>query len=276
MNSRTRKRNTVLWFLLTLVLMLFTIAPVIWFMMVSIQPPDVARSGGLTFHFKPTLENYRNVFGKMKYMVFFKNSTIICLSSTLIVVALGSMAAYAFTRKKGKFTSSVSSWVLSNKMFPPIAIVIPIYLMMSKLGLLDTYQGMILIYTTINVPYGVWMLMSFFDDIPVALDEAATVDGCNRAQALWHVVLPLASPGILSTGIFIFVLTWSEFLIALLLTGTNTKTLPVAIAAFINDRGIEWGPMSAAGTSLIIPLAILFYSIKKYLVRGLTFGAIKE
>lgn len=276
MNTKTRKRNTVLWFLLTLVLMLFTVAPVFWFMMVSIQPEEIARAGGLTFHFRPTIENYVNVFGKMKYLVFFKNSTIICLSATLIVVMVGSLAAYAFTRKKGRFTANISSWVLSNKMFPPIAIVIPIYLMMSRVGLLDSYIGMILIYTAANVPYAVWMLMSFFDDIPIALDEAATVDGCNRAKALWYVVLPLASPGILSTGIFIFVLTWSEFLMALLLTGTGTKTLPVAIAAFINDRGIEWGPMSAAGTSLIIPLAVLFYSIKKYLVRGLTFGAVKE
>lgn len=276
MNTRIRKRNTVLWFILTLVLMLFTIAPVVWFMMVSIQPPDVARSGGLTFDFIPTFENYINVFGKMNYLVFFKNSAIICFSSTLLVVFLGSLAAFGFTRKKNSFTANLSSWVLSNKMFPPIAVVIPIYLMMTRVKLLDTFAGMMLVYTAANVPYAVWMLMSFFDDIPIALDEAATVDGCSKAQALWHIVMPLASPGILSTGIFIFVLTWSEFLMALLLTGTNTKTLPVAIAAFINDRGIEWGPMSAAGTSLIVPLAVLFYSIKKYLVRGLAFGAIKE
>jgi multiple sugar transport system permease protein len=276
MNTRIRKRNTVLWFILTLVLMLFTIAPVVWFMMVSIQPPDVARSGGLTFDFTPTFENYINVFGKMNYLIFFKNSAIICFSSTLLVVLLGSLAAFGFTRKKNRFTANLSSWVLSNKMFPPIAVVIPIYLMMTKVKLLDTFAGMMLVYTAANVPYAVWMLMSFFDDIPIALDEAATVDGCSKPQALWHIVMPLASPGILSTGIFIFVLTWSEFLMALLLTGTNTKTLPVAIAAFINDRGIEWGPMSAAGTSLIVPLAVLFYSIKKYLVRGLAFGAVKE
>ncbi|MDO4547954.1 MAG: carbohydrate ABC transporter permease [Clostridia bacterium] len=276
MNTKTRKRNTVWWFILTLILMLFTIAPVIWFMMVSVQPEAVATAGGLTFNFTPTLDNYINVFGKMNYLAFFKNSSIICFSSTLIVVILASLSAFGFTRKKNKFTSNLSYWVLSNKMFPPIAIVIPIYLMMSGLKLLDTYTGMMLVYTAANLPYAVWMLMSFFDDIPIALDEAATVDGCTKGQALVRIVMPLASPGILSTGIFIFVLTWSEFLMALLLTGTNTKTLPVAIAAFINDRGIEWGPMAAAGTSLIIPLAVLFYSIKRYLVRGLAFGAVKE
>lgn len=276
MNTKTRKRNTVFWFILTILIMLAIIAPVIWFVMVSVQPPDIAKAGGLTFNFTPTFDNYINVFGKMNYFVFIKNSAIICFSSTLIVVLLAAFAAFSFTRLKNKHTRSLSYWILSNKMFPPIAIVIPIYLMMSKFRMLDTYAGMILVYVAANLPYAVWMLISFFDDIPIALDEAATVDGCTQTQALWRIIMPLASPGILSTGIFIFVLTWSEFLMALLLTGTATKTLPVAIAAFINDRGIEWGSMAAAGTSLIIPLAVLFYSIKKYLVRGLAFGAVKE
>lgn len=261
--------------MLTLILMLFCIVPVLWFVLVSFQPDQVARAGGLTFNFSPTLENYINVFGKMQYARFMLNSTLIGFISTLIVVALGSMAAYGFTRLKNGVTRNLSFWVLSNKMFPPIAVVIPIYLIFSGIRMLDTYAGMIMVYTAASLPYSVWMLMTFFEDIPVSLDEAATVDGCTHAQALWKIILPLAGPGMLSTGIFVFVLTWSEFLLALLLTGTNTKTLPVAIAAFITDRGIEWGSMTAAGTSMIVPLAVVFYSIKKYLVRGLAFGAVK-
>lgn len=275
MNIKTKDIRKALLFVLAVVLMLIAIIPVIWFVLVSFQPKDVAQAGGLTFHFQPTLENYVNVFSKMNYLKFIKNSLIVCGCSTLLVVLLASLTSYALTRRKTEFTNSLSWWILSNKMFPPIAIVIPIYLVMSKIHLLDTYVGLILVYLAANLPYAVWMLISFFDDIPISLDEAGRIDGCTNLQILQKVVFPLAGPGILSTGIFVFVLTWSEFLMALLLTGTNTKTLPVAIAAFITDRGIEWGSMAAAGTALIIPLAIMFYSIQKYLVRGLAFGAVK-
>ena len=275
MNIKTKDIRKALLFVLAVVLMLIAIIPVIWFVLVSFQPKDVAQAGGLTFHFQPTLENYINVFSKMNYLKFIKNSLIVCGCSTLLVVLLASLTSYALTRRKTEFTNSLSWWILSNKMFPPIAIVIPIYLVMSKIHLLDTYVGLILVYLAANLPYAVWMLISFFDDIPISLDEAGRIDGCTNLQILQKVVFPLAGPGILSTGIFVFVLTWSEFLMALLLTGTNTKTLPVAIAAFITDRGIEWGSMAAAGSALIIPLAIMFYSIQKYLVRGLAFGAVK-
>ena len=275
MNIKTKDIRKALLFVLAVVLMLIAIIPVIWFVLVSFQPKDVAQAGGLTFHFQPTLENYINVFSKMNYLKFIKNSLIVCGCSTLLVVLLASLTSYALTRRKTEFTNSLSWWILSNKMFPPIAIVIPIYLVMSKIHLLDTYVGLILVYLAANLPYAVWMLISFFDDIPISLDEAGRIDGCTNLQILQKVVFPLAGPGVLSTGIFVFVLTWSEFLMALLLTGTNTKTLPVTIAAFITDRGIEWGSMAAAGTALIIPLAIMFYSIQKYLVRGLAFGAVK-
>ena len=275
MNTKIRRIHTVFWFVLALILMTFTIIPVLWFILVSFQPKEVAQAGGLTFNFVPTFENYINVFSKMKYFKFIGNSSIICLISTLLVVVLSSLAAFGFTRKKTDATRSMAYWILSNKMFPPIAIVIPVYLMMSKFDMLDTFYGIVLIYVAANLPFAVWMLISFFEDIPISLDEASIVDGCKKVQTLSKVIIPLAGPGLLSTGIFIFVLTWSEFLMALLLTGTNTKTLPVAIAAFVNDRGIEWGSMSAAGTVLIVPLAVMFYSIQKYLVRGMGFGAVK-
>jgi len=276
MNTKIRKIRTALWFVLAVVLILICIAPVLWFVVISFQPKNVAQAGGLTFNFIPTTENYINVFIKMNYFKFFGNSCVIGLTSTLITVMMASLAAYGFTRKKTKFSRNLSYWVLSNKMLPPIATVIPVYLMMSKFKMLDTFHGIIIVYVAANLPYAVWMLISFFKDIPIALDEASRIDGCSNGQTLMKIVMPLAAPGILSTGIFIFVLTWSEFLMALLLTGVKRKTLPVAIAAFITDRGIEWGSMAAAGTASIIPLIIMFYSIQKYLIRGLTFGGIKE
>ena len=160
-------------------------------------------------------------------------------------------------------------------MMPPIAIIIPIYLLMGKLRLLDTYAGLLLIYIAMDIPYIVWMMMSFFEEIPKELDESAMVDGCSKLGVLRRIIIPLSMPGVVSTGVFVFILSWSEFLFALILTSTRTKTLPVAISSFITDQGVEWGNMAAAGSALILPLAIMFYFIQKFLIRGLTFGAVK-
>jgi multiple sugar transport system permease protein len=160
-------------------------------------------------------------------------------------------------------------------MLPAIAVLIPIYLVMSKIRMLDTYHGLIIVYMVINLPYAVWMSRSFIDDIPLELDESAMIDGCNKMQIISKVIFPIAKPGILSTGIFIFVLSWSEFIFALILSSMTTKTLPVAISSFISDTGIEWNSMAAAGAILIVPLSIMFFFIQNSLVKGLSFGAVK-
>jgi len=272
---KNNKIKTGILGLIAIFLLLFFIFPVIWFLLTSFQTKAVSSSPGFHLFFKPTLENYQNVFSKLNFLVFFKNSLIIGIISTIIAVVISSLAAYSFSRYKSKFTYNLSFWILSNRMLPPIAIVAPLYLLMSKLSLLDTYPGIILAYCAANIPYAVWMLITFFQEIPYSLDEAGIIDGCSKLQVLSRIVIPLAKPGILATGIFIFVLSWSEFLVALMLTSTQTKTLPVAIAAFVNDRGIEWGNMAAAGTVVLFPLAVLFYSIQKHLIRGLTYGAVK-
>lgn len=251
------------------------IVPVIWFVIASIKPSNLIHTRVPVLRFTPTLENYIKVFTNLRFGKYFYNSLVICGLSTVFAFVPGVFAAYAFARYQSKVLTKLSFWVLSTRMMPPIAVIIPIYLLMSKVGLLDTYFGVILIYGTINLPYVVWMTKSFISEIPPDLDEAALVDGCSRLGVIWRVILPLAAPGMISTGIFVFILCWSEFIFALLLTSMQTKTLPVAIATFITDRGIEWGRMSAAGTALVLPLAIMFYLIQQYLVRGLTFGAIK-
>lgn len=266
--------NILTWLLLLLFLTGILI-PIVWFILASVQPASVLNSNRPILFFIPTFENYYNVFSKMYFLDFYRNSFIVCGFSTVISVLIGSFAAYSFARYRTKISDHLSFWVLSTRMMPPIAVIIPMYLLMSKFGLLDTYFGLILVYITINIPYVVWMMKSFFTDIPRELDESAMVDGCGRIAMLQKVIFPLAMPGIISTAVFVFILSWSEFLFALLLTSTQTKTLPVAIAAFITDRGIEWGNMSAAGSALVLPLAVMFFFIQKFLVRGLTFGAVK-
>lgn len=255
--------------------LLIILLPIAWFILVSIQPTNAISSPTPVLRFQPTLKNYINVFSRMDFLVFFKNSLVICGSATILALLVGSLAAYSFARLKNAITRNLSFWVLSTRMLPPIAVVIPLYLLLSRLRLLDTFTGLILVYLMMNLPYVVWIMKSFFEEIPYELDEAAMVDGCTKLGVLGRVIIPLAIPGVVSTGVFVFILSWSEFLFALILTGTQTKTLPVVIAAFITDRGIEWGNLAAAGSALILPLAVMFYFIQKFLIRGLTFGALK-
>jgi multiple sugar transport system permease protein len=276
--SREKRKSTLRTALLvgvTFLLMLLVIVPVLWFILVSLQAPTQTASQNPLSHLRFSLQNYVNVFTKLRYLRYFANSLIISVVATGVTLVIGSMASYSFSRLRNKATDQMSYWILSTRMLPPIAVIIPIYLLMSALNLLDTFLGMIIVYMTISLPYSVWMLKSFFDEIPRELDEAAMVDGCSKARILSRIVVPIALPGIVSTGVFNFILLWSEFLFALIITSIGTKTLPVAIAAFITDKGIEWSNMAAAGSVLIVPLAVMFYFIQKFLIRGLTFGVIK-
>jgi multiple sugar transport system permease protein len=207
-------------------------------------------------------------------MRFILNSLIICSAATLISILAGVPAAYGFARLKTKGMERLSLWILSNRMLPPIAVVIPLYLLLAQLGLLDTQIGLIIIYSAFNLPYVVWTMISFFEEIPIELDEAAALDGSSLLGILCRIMVPIAAPGIIATAIFAFILCWSEFLFAVIFTSSTAQTLPVAIASFVTDRGIEWGKMSAAGSVLIVPLTVLFYSIQRFLIRGLSFGAV--
>jgi multiple sugar transport system permease protein len=267
--------RTVILGLVTIILMLIVVVPVLWFILVSFQAPTRSLSQAPLENLRFSLVNYVNVFSRLRYLRYFANSLIITVVATVITLIIGSLASYSFSRMRNKVTDNMSFWILSTRMLPPIAIIIPIYLLMSSLGLLDTFLGMVIIYMTISIPYSVWMLKSFFDEIPRELDEAAMVDGCSKLRIIGQIVVPIAVPGIVSTGIFNFITLWSEFLFALILTSVGTKTLPVAIAAFITDKGIEWTNMAASGSVMIVPLAVMFYLIQRFLIRGLTFGVLK-
>jgi multiple sugar transport system permease protein len=255
--------------------LVFTIVPILWFLLASIQPPSAIQSPSPFTAFVPTWQNYVQVFRDLHLSRYIVNSLVICGASTVMALIPGVAAAYAFARRKTRGMTNLSFWILSNRMLPPIAVVIPLYLLVGAVGLLDTRLGMSIIYTAAALPYIVWTMISFFEDIPVELDEAAALDGCTKIGALWRVIVPVAMPGVLATGIFAFILSWSEFLFAVIFTSSDAETLPVAISSFVTDLGIQWGKMAAAGSVLILPLAVLFYAVQRYLIRGLSFGAVK-
>jgi multiple sugar transport system permease protein len=226
--------------------------------------------------FKPTLSNYKGVLSEVDVPRSYFNSIVISLVSTLISVVIGSMAAYGLARLKIPRKQDLSFWILSTRMLPPIATIIPVYMLFRSLSLLDTHMALILMYTVFNLGFAVWMMEGFFADIPVALEECAFIDGATRFQVLMKVVYPLAKPGLVATAIFCMIFSWNEYLFAVILTGRGARTMPVIAASTITDRGVMWGDLTAVGVLIAIPVMLFASLVLKHLVRGLTFGALKQ
>lgn len=272
--SKVKLKHGFLYSLLAIVGIIFGL-PTVWLVLTSIKPERLTYSATPIWFFKPTIENFMDLLQKTYFPQYFLNSAIITLSTVGFAVTLGTLAGYSLSRFRIKGASHVSFWIISTRMFPPIAVVTPLYLIYQKAALLDSYIGMILIYTAFSIPYVVWMMKGFLDAIPIEIEEAALVDGCSHLAALFRVVFPLLLPGMFATALFVFVITWNEFLIALIITGMEAKTLPVAIAALITDRGIQWGKMCATASGIMLPVMAFFYIIQKHLLTAFTFGAVK-
>jgi multiple sugar transport system permease protein len=269
-----RKLGLVFSNIILILASLSVLLPILWVIRTSLANRLIAYKIPPVWFFKPTLDNYLTIFEKYPFQDYFMNSLIISASASIVALIIGSLAAYSIARfRTGDPWLRLS--MLSTQMLPPIALVIPIFLIMNVISLWDTLPGLILAYLSFNLPYTVWILISFFQSIPVEIEEAAMIEGCSRIQALWKVIVPVALPGLLSAGVFNFILNWNEFLFALILTGRNTRTLPVAIASLWTQQGVNIGAVSAATVVTILPVIFLTYVIQKSLVRNLTFGSIK-
>lgn len=267
-------KNIIRYFIL-IIFILFFIFPVFWIMSLSIKTRIQIFSIPPVWIFKPTLNNYNTLFTEYAFGRFFLNSTVAVLSSTLLALGLGTTAAYSLARFRIKGGKNIAFWILSLKIMPPITVIIPFFLLMKSWSLLDTLMSLIFSYTLFNLPVVVWLMMTFFQEIPIEIEEAAKVDGCSICDLFFKIVFPLAKNGLITTFAFCILLTWSEFLFALILTSTNAKTLPVGAITFVAARGIEWGNTTAASTIILIPLIVLMVMLQKFLVKGLTFGALK-
>ncbi|MBA7560562.1 Diacetylchitobiose uptake system permease protein DasC [subsurface metagenome] len=229
-----------------------------------------------TLFFKPTLQNYREAFLLYPGLVkSFVNSLIMTSTSIVISLILGIPAAYALGRFKFKGDNNISFFILSLRIMPPVIAALPLYLLVSKVNMLDNYLVLILIYTVFNFPFVIWMMKGFFQEVPLEIEEAAQLDGCSRLRVIWFII-PLVAPGIVATAIFSAILTWNEFIVALILTGRQTRTVPVELMTNITSAGIQWGELMAGGTIALLPILVLALIIQKHLVRGLTLGAVKE
>jgi multiple sugar transport system permease protein len=243
-------------------------------------PMDVA-SGSVSPFFVPTLDNFRALFGITKsdfhfdLGLHFRNTVMAAVGSTLLSVIVGTPAAYAFARVRFRGNRVGMLFLLLVRLLPPIASVIPLYLIMRQVNLLDTVFALILAYTTFNLPFYVWMMYSFFTDLPKELEEAAEVDGASRWQTFYKIMLPLSGPGLAASAIFSMILAWNDFLFAVVLTREDAVTLPLLVSGFITDMGVAWGIMMAAGTVIVLPVLVFTLFAQKHLLRGMTGGAMK-
>lgn len=228
--------------------------------------------------FEPTFENYYDalfVFGGTGVFPFLVNSVIVTVLSTIAAVGLGSMVAYGLTRFRVPAGSHLFFFILSTRFAPPVAFVVPFYLMIQRTGLLDTHLALILIYTSMNLSLVVWIMRGFFENIPVEIEEAARIDGYSRLQIFVKVAIPLVRPGLITTSILSAILAWNEFLIATVITQNKAATLPVYLAGFSGSMGLEWGPYMAVGAMAVLPIVVFTLVLQRHLVRGLTFGAVR-
>lgn len=252
--------------------------PVFWTISTSIKTKvDTYSQPPKFFDFTPTWKNYESLFRLPEFTKVIFNSLTITLVSTLICIVAGALTAYAIARKPDfRGRQPLDGLMIAVRALPAIIIILPLFNLGSLLGLYDNIWALIIIYAAFSVPFAIWLLTSFFEQIPVEIEEAARVDGAGTFRIFTQILLPLAAPGLVATSIFIALLSWNEFLVPVIMAGENAKTLPVLVASFVSNRTLDWGPMAAASTVAIVPILIFTIVIQRYLVAGLAGGGMKE
>src|ERR671933_514569 len=256
-------------------MLLWAVGPVAWMALTSIKPDQLVAVVPPAWIFTPTFANYAALLGSADFQRYLTNTLIVATATSVLASIIGFLSAYSFTRFKYRGSTFLPLFYLVIRMVPRITLVLPFYVIFTQLHLINTRTALIVSYTTFALPFGIWMMIGFLQDLPIDLEEAAAVDGASRWQILSKVVVPLAAPGIATTAIFAFLLGWNEFLLALILAGPDSRTLPVLIAGFETDRGILWGQFSAAAIAIMLPVVVVALVLQRHIVRGLTMGAVK-
>ncbi len=268
---------------ITIVVLLFFLSvfmfPVVWMFLTSFKTEEEYFSYPPVFI--PKDFSLRNYFNAMAFppdgrggLQGLRDSLIVAVSTTVISVVMGSLAAYSLSRFKTG-GENFSFWILSTRMMPPIAAALPLFLLFKWFGWLDTYQALIIANTIFNLPFVIWLLKGFFDDLPAEMEEAALIEGCSQWGAFWRIAIPLVAPGVVAVSLFSFVFAWNEFMFALLLTRRNVRTLTIIVPSLVGGHEILWGEIAAIGMVAILPGIILSLLLQRYLVRGLSMGAVK-
>jgi multiple sugar transport system permease protein len=273
--SAKRRRTVVLYLLASIILAIWAF-PIIWAIVVSFKSEAEVLAYPPRVIFEPTLRNYEDaLFGGISIMPSFITSFIVSGITTILTILLAVPAAYGFARLRLPGKRSIGFYTLMTQMIPPVGLVIPYFLILNRVGWLDTYQGMITVYLTFSLPFAIWLMVSYMEDIPREMEEAAFLDKASRFQALWHVVLPQVRGGIGVTVIFVFLNAWNEFLFAVQLGGNTVRPVTVAMYNFVSVEQTLWAKLSAAALLAMLPVVIIGIAAQKQIVKGLTVGAVK-
>ncbi len=273
--NRVMVRRILLWLVAALLVSLWVV-PVLWGLLTSFKTERDVLAYPPTWIFVPTLANYREVlFGSSSILPNLVSSLVVSFASTLLTMLFAVPAAYAIARLRypGKRTSGF--YVLATQMLPPVGLIIPYYLVMQKVGLLDTYAGLTTIYLTFSLPFAVWLMVSYFEDVPYEMEEAALLDRAGRLRALWYVILPQVRGGMAVTTVFVFLNAWNEFLFAVVLGGNRVRPVTVAMFNFISVEQTQWARLAAGAMLAMAPVILLGLAAQRHIVKGLTVGAVK-
>jgi multiple sugar transport system permease protein len=285
--SRNVRQARPGWAALATIVSLIYFSPVLWIILTAFKTYNDALAVPPQWLFTPTLDTFVSVFSRaMTYQgaavdtgfdLFFFNSIFIAMTSVAVALVIGTVAAYGFSRYPLKGNDTYLFIILTTRMLPPIVVIIPIFIMFREVGLSGTYLGIILLYTAFNLPFTIWMMKSFFDELSREVEDAARMDGSSEPKVFFKVCLPQVIPGLAATAVFGLILTWNEYLFALLLTGVETRTVPVAMGQTIGGAiGVRWGLLAAIETLFLIPVVFVTFLLQNQLLRGVTFGTVKR
>lgn len=258
--------------------LLLVILPIYWMLVTSFKEnAEIINTQVITYWPKKiTTGNYEGLFGTMNYGVYLKNSLVVTVATAIVVTILAIYGGYGLARFSFKGKGAAILFLLITQMIPSILVIIPLYIVFSKLGLINTHTSLFIYYVVINLPFCVITMRSFFERIPYALEEAAFVDGCSRRQTLWKIVLPVMFPGIVAVFVFAFIGAWNELIAGTIFLNTQSMwTIPIGLKSFVGKYNVDWGSMMAGGALALLPTAIMFVFVQKYIVEGMTAGAVK-
>lgn len=258
------------------VILLFLLFPYYWTLVTSLKPNAELYSTKVVYWpASPTLDAYTQLFGKFNFLKPMWNSFVVAIITTILSLTVSMLAAYSFSRFRYKGRKVLMVLFLTNNMFPTVLLLIPLFTIMRSINLLYTPSALVLSYTTFTIPFSVWLLNGYLNDLPMSLEEAAMVDGANRAQAFMRIIMPVLIPCLMATGVYIFMQSWNEYTFAVLFTNDSNRTVPVALKSLIGQFGVQWELLTAGGIITVIPVCFMFFFAQKRLVAGLTSGAVK-
>ena len=274
-HAETAPKGSALHYLVLTLLSVACLMPLIVLALTSFKTQTQIFDTRWSWLFMPTLDNYRSVVVDGHIDRYMLNSLKISVAATLITLMLGTMCAYAMARFRFLGREPLSYATLILRTLPPAVLAVPVFVIWSAWGIGDTLSGVVLVYVALNLPFTIWLLYGFIDQLPIELEEAAAIDGCGPFRVFWKIVLPLIRPGLAAAAIFTFRLAWNEFILSFILTNRVTRTLPAAISNYITDTGVEWGKIMAAGLLIALPPLIFTFVAAKQIITGLTAGAVK-